>query len=131
MGNIQLDSSTHFVVDYRSAPMGIGTIFFSTGRNILVTESSCGPKDMKEAIVLIKEEYLPTEVANIKFDMGENWDEGNLALGKILCQNDVQYVVDSELAYEFESLTENMHQRVFTIQNWLKLRNLKEALCLS
>jgi len=125
MSVIKLDSSTYFVIDYRSAPSGIGTIYFSSGRSILVTEGDCGPRDMDEARDQIKEEFLPSEVCSIPFSMGEHWDEGNLELGKILVRNDVQYVVDSELAYEFEDLVESMDQRVFTIQNWFKIRNIK------
>ena len=125
MSVIKLDSSTYFVIDYRSAPSGIGTIYFSSGRSILVTEGDCGPRDMDEARDQIKEEFLPSEVRSIPFSMGEHWDEGNLELGKILVRNDVQYVVDSELAYEFEDLVESMDQRVFTIQNWFKIRNIK------
>tara|TARA_B100001059_G_C17301758_1_gene317732 strand:+ start:32 stop:412 length:381 start_codon:yes stop_codon:yes gene_type:complete len=125
MSVIKLDSSTYFVIDYRSAPSGIGTIYFSSGRSILVTEGDCGPRDMDEARDQIKEEFLPSEVCSIPFSMGEHWDEGNLELGKILVRNDVQYVVDSELAYEFEDLVESMDQRVFSIQNWFKIRNIK------
>ena len=125
MSVIKLDSSTYFVIDYRSAPSGIGTIYFSSGRSILVTEGDCGPRDMDEARDQIKEEFLPSEVCSIPFSMGEHWDEGNLELGKILVRNDVQYVVDSELAYEFEDLVESMDQRVFTIQNWFKIRNIE------
>ena len=128
---IKLDSSTYFVIDYRSAPSGIGTINFSSGRSVLVTEGDCGPKDMDEARVMIKEEFLPSEVCSIPFSMGERWDEGNLELGKILVRNDVQYVVDSELAYEFEDLVENFDQRVFTVQNWFKIRGIKETACQS
>ena len=116
MSVIKLDSSTYFVIDYRSAPSGIGTIYFSSGRSVLVTEGDCGPKNMDEAKECIKEEFLPSEVCNIPFSMGEQWDEGNLELGKILVRNDVQYVIDSELAYEFESLVESFDQRAFTIQ---------------
>lgn len=125
MSEIKLDSSTYFVIDYRSAPAGIGTIYFSSGRSILVTEGDCGPKDMDEARAMITEEFLPSEVCCIPFSMGEYWDEGNLALGKILFDNDVHYVVDSELAYEFEDLVESMKQHAFTIQSWFKIRGIK------
>jgi len=129
MSVIKLDSSTYFVIDYRSCPSGIGTIYFSSGRSVLVTEGDCGPKDMDEARAVIKEEFLPTEVCSIPFSMGEFWDEGNLELGKILVRNDVQYVVDSELAYEFEDLVESFDQRAFTVQNWFKIRGIKESAC--
>ena len=129
MSVIKLDSSTHFVIDYRSCPSGVGTIYFSSGRSVLVTEGDCGPKSMDEARAMIKEEFLPTEVCSIPFSMGEFWDEGNLELGKILVRNDVQYVVDSELAYEFEDLVESFDQRVFTIKSWLKIRGIKESAC--
>lgn len=131
MGAIKLDSSTYFVIDYRSAPSGVGTIYFSSGRSILVTEGDCGPRDMDEARDKIEEEFLPSEVCSIPFSMGECWDEGNLELGKILVENDVQYVVDSELAYEFEDLVENIDQCVFTIESWFKIRGIKESACQS
>ena len=125
MARIKLDSATHFVVDYRSAPSGVGSIFFSDNRITLVTESDCGPKDLKEAERTIKAEYIPTEVEHIPMSMGENWEEGNQALGDILKKNDVQYVVDTELAYEFGDYVENMFQCVFTIYSWCKLRQIK------
>ena len=131
MSEIKLDSATYFVVDYRSAPSGVGMICFSSGRSVLVTEGDCGPKDMDEARDMIKEEFLPSEVCCIPFSMGEYWDEGNLELGKILVKNDVQYVVDSELAYEFEDLVENIDQCVFALESWFKIRGIKESACQS
>ena len=131
MSILKLDSSTYFVIDYRSAPSGVGTIYFSSGRSVLVTEGDCGPKNMDEARAMIKEEFLPTEVCSIPFSMGEHWDKGNLELGKILVKNDVQYVIDAELAYEFEDLVESFDQRAFTVKNWFKIRGIKESACQS
>ena len=125
MGRLNLEKTTYFTIDYRSMPSGVGTIFFSNDRTILVTEADCGPSNMSEAKKIIKPEYLPTEVQHIPISMGENWEEGNNALGEILHKNDVQYVIDTELAYEFEDLTENFDQCAFTIHNWCKIRNIK------
>jgi hypothetical protein len=125
MGRLDLGAATHFVVDYRSAPLGVGSIICSDGRVVLVTEEDCGPKSLREARGVIKAEYMPEEVEHIPLSMGERWEEGNQMLGDILERRDVKYVVDTELAYEFEDLTEDINQCVFAFRSWCKIRGIK------
>ena len=127
---IDLEYSTHFVIDYRSLPSGIGTIFYPSGDTILVTESGSGPKDMEGAKKAIREEHLPSSVDYIPFSMGEHWEAGQAALEAILKTHNVQYVVDSELASQVQleygniSFVENSSQNLFTLVNWIKCRSL-------
>ena len=119
-----LTSSTYFRVDYRSLPSGIGHINYEGGDVVLVTEAGCGPQDLAEAKEMFDEECWPSSVNNIPFHMGEYWDEGQAALKAILCTHRVDYVIDSELAYEKEELVENMDYHIFTLKNWLLARGI-------
>ena len=121
---IDLKYSTHFVIDYRSLPTGIGHINYESGDVVLVTEAGTGPQDLAEAKEKIKEEFWPSSVNNIPFHMGEYWEEGQAALKAILNTHEVEYVIDSELAYERNDLVENMDQHIFTLQNWLLARGI-------
>ena len=67
---------------------------------------------------------MPSSVDNIPFHMGEYWDIGQLALKAILCTHQVDYVIDTELAYEREDLVESMEHHVFTLKNWLEARGI-------
>ena len=119
-----LTSSTYFRVDYRSLPSGIGHINYEGGDVVLVTEAGSGPQDLAEAKEMFDEECWPSSVNNIPFHMGEYWDEGQAALKAILCTHRVDYVIDSELAYEKEELVENMDYHIFTLKNWLLARGI-------
>ena len=119
-----LNYSTYFRVDYRSNPSGIGHINYESGDVVLVTEADCGPQDLAEAKEMFKEEYWPSSVNNIPFHMGEYWEEGQAALKAILCTHKVEYVIDTELAYEREDLVSSMDQHAFTLQNWLLARGI-------
>ncbi len=119
-----LTSSTYFRVDYRSIPSGIGHINYESGDVVLVTEADCGPQDLAEAKEMLQEECWPSSVDNIPFHMGEFYEAGQACLKAILCTHRVDYVIDTELAYEREDLVENMDQHIFTLQNWLKARGI-------
>ena len=119
-----LMNSTYFRIDYRSLPSGIGHINYESGDVVLVTEAGSGPQDLAEAKEMFDEECWPSSVNNIPFHMGEYWEEGQAALKAILCTHRVEYVIDTELAYEREDLVENMDIHAFTLQNWLKARNI-------
>ena len=122
--NVDLKYNRYFKIDYRSNPSGIGTVVYPSGDSILITDSSFGPKDMEAAVSEIKEEYLPSSVNHIPFDMGVYWKEGQGALEAILKTHDVQYVIDSELAYENTDLVQDLNQWLFTLENWIKCRSL-------
>ena len=122
--SIDLKTSTHFVIDYRSLPSGIGHINYESGDVVLVTEASCGPQNLTEAKEKIKEEYWPSSVNNIPFDMGEHWEAGQLALEAILKTHQVEYVVDSELAYERKDLVTDYSNHIFTLPNWIEARKV-------
>ena len=119
-----LKSSTSFQIDYRSIPSGIGHINYEGGDVVLVTEADSGPKDMEGARKVFKEEHLPSSIDHIPFSMGEYWDEGQAALKAILCTHRVDYVIDSELSFEFPDLVEDMEYHIFTLKNWLKARGI-------
>jgi len=120
----RLLSSTYFRVDYRSNPSGIGHINYESGDVVLVTEAGSGPQDLAEAKEMFEEECWPSSVNNIPFHMGEYWEEGQAALKAILCTHKVEYVIDTELAYEREDLVSSMDQHAFTLQNWLLARGI-------
>ena len=119
-----LKSSTYFQIDYRSPPSGIGHINYESGDVVLVTEAGSGPQDLAQAKEMFDEEYWPSSVNNIPFHMGEYWDEGQAALKAILCTHRVDYVIDSELSFEFPDLVEDMEYHIFTLKNWLKARGI-------
>ncbi len=121
---INLECSTYFVIDYRSLPSGIGTIFSSSGATILVTENDSGPRHMEAAKLILIESALPTRIDNIPFSMGEHWEAGQLALEAILKTHSTEYVIDSELAYEREDLVEDMGNHIFTLNNWIEARKI-------
>jgi hypothetical protein len=121
-------SSTYFSVDYRSFPSGIGHISYESGDVVLVTEAGSGPQDLAEAREMILEDHWPSAVNNIPFHMGEYWDEGQAALKAILCTHQVEYVIDTELAYEREDLVASMEQHVFTLKNWFEARGIDNNL---
>ena len=130
---IDLKNEIYFVVDYRSCPSGIGTIILDevgNHRQILITSNDSGPKDMSEAKETFNQDAMPDYVDHIPLD-NQFWDVVNQCLGAILVTHHVKYVVDTELAYEYPEMLdpdggENTH--VFTIQNWLKVRNIKGIL---
>ena len=119
---IDLEHSTHFVIDYRSPPSGIGTIFYPSGDTILVTEKDSGPRDMEAAKLMLIESALPSCIDNIPFSMGDHWEAGQLALEAILKTHNTEHVIDCELAYEREDLVEDMGNHIFTLNNWIEAR---------
>ena len=124
MLNSDLLNSTHFRIDYRSLPSGIGHINYESGDVVLVTEASSGPQDLAAAKEMFDEEFWPSSVNNIPFNMGEYWEEGQEALKAILLTHKVKYVIDTELAYEREDLVEDIDYHVFTLQNWFEARDI-------
>lgn len=127
---IDLKKEIHFVLDYRSNPNGIGTIFLDevgAHRKILITDDDTGPKDMEEARKQIKPEALPDSVIHIPLH-NQFWDVANQCLGAVLVSYYVAYVSDSELANECPDLVCDPSQNLFLIQNWLKARGIKGIL---
>ena len=122
--SINIKTSTHFVIDYRSLPSGIGHINCESGDVVLVTEASCGPQDLAEAKEKIKEEFWPSSVNNIPFDMGEHWEAGQLALEAILKTHQVEYIIDSELAHDRKDLVTDYSNHIFTLPNWIEARKI-------
>jgi hypothetical protein len=76
-----------FSVDYRSPPVGVGTIEKPNGDLILVQEEGCNPP---------VEDGIFKEIINIPIDMSEDWDEGQAALESILKEHNVTVVHDTE-----------------------------------
>ena len=127
---IDLKKEIHFVLDYRSNPNGIGTIFFNKKekhRKILITDGDTGPKDMETACKEIKPEFWPNAVIHIPLD-NQFWNIANQCLGAILVSNEVAYVSDSEMANECPDLVCDQSQNLFLIQNWLIARGIKGIL---
>ena len=130
---INLSNEIHYVVDYRSCPSSLGSIFLDdvgAHRQILITDQDVGPKDMAEAKETFNPDHLPDAVIHIPLD-NQFWDVVNLTTGAILVSHHVKYVVDSELAYEYPELTDpdgGEKTWIFTIQNWLKARDIKGLL---
>jgi hypothetical protein len=127
---INLENEIHFVVDYRSCPSGIGTIFFDEehgSKTSLVTDMDCGPKDMAEAKETFKPEAMPDYVDYIPLN-NEYWKVREQCLGAILATHRVAYVVDTELAAEVPDFVADEKQSIFLIQNWLAARGIKGIL---
>jgi hypothetical protein len=130
---INLSNEIHFVVDYRSCPSGIGSIFLDDvggHKQILITDADCGPKDMEAARETFNPDAMPDFVDHIPLG-NQFWDVVNQALGAILVSTHVKYVVDTELAYEYPELTDpdgGENKTIFTIQNWLKARDIQGIL---
>lgn len=95
-----MKQSNYFTIDYRSCPNGIGMINFSNGNTILITEADCGPKNMEQAKLEIKEEYLPTDIIHIPLEGGIHYELVHQVLYQILRDHNVHYVFDTEFAYE-------------------------------
>lgn len=140
MGNtINLKNEIHYVVDfhircrYNSLLNSLGSIFLDEvggNRQILITDQDLGPKNMEEAKKVFKPDSLPNDVIHIPLD-NQFWDIVNQTLGAILVSHHVKYVVDSELAFEYPELTDpdgGQNTWIFTIQNWLKARDIKGIL---
>lgn len=127
---INLSNEIHFVVDYRSCPSGLGTIFFDEehgSKTSLVTDMDCGPKDMAEARETMNPDYLPDYVDYIPLN-NEFWEVREQCLGAILVTHRVAYVIDTELSAEVPDLVTDKTQSIFLIQNWLKARGIEGIL---
>ena len=130
---IDLQKEIHYVVDYRSCPNSLGSIFLDEvggHRQILITDQDVGPKNIEEARETFNPDHLPDTVIHIPLD-NQFWDVVNQTLGAILVSHHVKYVVDSELAYEHPELTDpdgGQNTWIFTNQNWLKVRDIKGIL---
>ena len=130
---INLKSEIHYVVDYRSCPNSLGSIFLDEvggNRQLLITDQDVGPKNIEEAKETFNPENIPNAVIHIPLD-NQFWDVVNQTLGAILVSYHVKYVVDSELAYEHPEFTDTDGGKdtwIFTIQNWLKARGIKGIL---
>lgn len=130
---INLSNEIHYVVDYRSCPSGLGSIFLDEvggNKQILITDQDTGPKDMTEAKETFNPDSMPDFVDHIPLD-SQFWDVVNQTLGAILVSHHVKYVIDSELAYDCPDLTDpdgGDNKTIFTIQNWLKARDIKGIL---
>ena len=122
---INLQKEIHYVVDYKSCPSSLGSIFLDDvggSRQLLITDQDVGPKDLTEAKETFNPDHLPDDVIHIPLD-NQFWDVVNQTLGAILVSHYVKYVVDSELSYEYPELTDpdaGENTWIFTIQNWLK-----------
>ena len=128
--NIKLSNEIHFVVDYRSCPSGIGSIFLDEvggHKQILITDAECGPKDMAAAKETFNPDAMPDFVDHIPLG-SQFWDILNQCLGAILVSTHVAYVVDTELAAELPDFVADETQSIFLIQNWLAARNIKGIL---
>jgi len=127
---INLSNEIHYVVDYRSCPSSLGSIFLDEvdgHKQLLITDQDVGPKDLTEAKETFNPDHLPDAVIHIPLD-NQFWDVANQTLGAILVSHHVAYVVDPELAGEYPELTEDSGNRIFLIQNWLKARNIEGLL---
>jgi hypothetical protein len=130
---INLSNEIRYVVDYRSCPSGLGSIFLDEvggNKQILITDQDTGPKDMSEAKETFNPDSMPDFVDHIPLD-SQFWDIINQCLGAILVSHHVKYVIDSELAYDCPDLTDpdgGDNKTIFTIQNWLKARDIKGIL---
>lgn len=130
---INLQKEIHYVVDYRSYPSSLGSIFLDDvggSRQILITDQDVGPKDLTEAKETFNPDHLPDDVIHIPLD-NQFWDVVNQTLGAILVSHYVKYVVDSELAGDYPELIDpdgGKDSRIFTIQNWLKARGIEGIL---
>ena len=130
---INLKKEIHYVVDYRSCPNSLGSIFLDEvggNRRLLISDQDIGPKDIEEAKATFNPDHIPDAVIHIPLD-NQFWDVVNQTLGAILVSYHVKYVVDSELASDYPELTDNdggNNKWIFTIQNWLEARNIKGIL---
>ena len=130
---ITLQKEIHYVVDYRSCPSSLGSIFLDEAgghRQLLITDQDVGPKDMAEATETFNPDHLPNDVIHIPLD-NQFWDVVNQTIGAILVSHHVKYVVDSELAGDYPELIDpdgGKNSWIFTIQNWLEARNIKGIL---
>ena len=117
---IDTSGSNTFYIDYRSPPSGIGNITTKDGKNILITETDCGPKNMDEAKKFIKEEHWPDEVIHIPIESGINWQLARSMLVNILVEKEVEYAYDTELYYELYDDYDSPNTCIFTLKNWTK-----------
>jgi hypothetical protein len=127
---INLKNEIHYVVDYRSCPSGLGSIFLDEEgghKQILITDQETGPKDMAAAKETFNPDAMPDYVDHIPLN-NEYWDIVNQTLGAILATNRVAYVVDTELALELPDFVADETQSIFLIQNWLAARGIKGIL---
>ena len=115
--DINLKDHIYFSIDYRTLPSGIGHIVFPNEDMILVTDQGCGPKDMMEATQKIKEEFLPTSVTHIPLNSSEYWELSQDVLIRVLRDQGVKYVYDTEMGYEY-----NDGNATFSIDAWEELR---------
>ena len=115
---MDITATVYYSPDYRSCPSGIGHINIPGEKAILVTDGGCGPKDMEEAKIYIREEYLPAAVEHIALDFGEKWEEAQGMLTAILRKHSVEYVYDVEMGYHY-----NSENPIFTLDSWLYYRS--------
>ena len=116
-----MEQSNYFSVDYRSCPSGIGKINFTNGDTMLITEVDCGPKDMEQAKLSIREEYLPTDIVHIPLEGGIHYKLVHQVLYQILRDNDVRYVYDTEFAYDVcDRDVNDDNSPIFELEDWIE-----------
>ena len=116
-----MEQSNYFSVDYRSCPSGIGMINFTNKDTMLITEVDCGPKDMEQAKLCIKEEYLPTDIVHIPLEGGIHYKLVHQVLYQLLRDNDVHYVYDTEFAYEVcDRDVNDDNSPIFELEDWIE-----------
>ena len=99
--------------DYRSIPVGCGTIETENGELILIQDKGCNPK-VKEGIY--------SKIIKIPYDFGEEYDKAQASLIKILRSYNVTQVHDSELCYN--SIPNYRGNGLITVNVFNKLRQL-------
>ena len=76
--------------DYRSPPVGCGTIETENGELILIQDKGCNPK-VKEGVY--------SKIVKIPYDFSEQYTQAQAKLITILRNHNVTEVYDSELCY--------------------------------
>lgn len=115
--NTSNNPQRYFSIDYRSCPSGIGTIIEPDGQT-LVTSPDTGPESIEEALDMFGPLYK--FVIYIDKSFGEDNESAHRDLQKVLTKSNIQYVHDSELAFEYPEKNTN---GFFKTNTWTSIIN--------
>ena len=121
MSNYTIDfkRSVYYICDHGLQPEGLGAIFNGEHKT-LVTDRDCGPQSLEQAQQSFKNP--PNNLVNLTGSIGEDFEDVQRQLNKVLVENKVVYVIDYDSAWDFHDPTD-VNFGIFTLEDWRAIMN--------